>query len=350
MNDFPSSSDDERMRRMFDDAVADVEPRHSLEAIRRRTSSGSTRRPWLWGAGAAVVATAATITAVAALGGSPGTTTAQDPGFADGSPSVVDTGGGTPTSNGEPTSDASTDAGANTAALPVYYVGDTSRGPRLFREFHAVAGGSNVLADALTQAVSTPPADPDYGTPWPDGTVLNHAEHSGDLLVVDLGAGAADRPGGMAADEASLALEQLIYTAQGVTQSRDRVQFLLDGEPADTVLGVSTVEPLSQGDPLEVLAQVWIIEPAEGAQVPSGFEVTGLANAFEANVQWELMQGDTVVEDGFTTAEECCTMAPYSFTVEAPPGDYTLVVHDSDPSGGEGFAPWQDTKTITVVE
>ncbi|HET9861299.1 MAG TPA: Gmad2 immunoglobulin-like domain-containing protein, partial [Nocardioidaceae bacterium] len=95
----------------------------------------------------------------------------------------------------------------------------------------------------------------------------------------------------------------------------------------------------------------WIIDPAEGAEVTVPFEVSGLANAFEANVQWELMQGDTVVKEGFTMAEEAFTMAPYSFRVkDVPPGDYTLVVHDSDPSGGEGFAPWVDTKNITVVE
>ena len=65
-------------------------------------------------------------------------------------------------------------------------------------------------------------------------------------------------------------------------------------------------------------------------------------------MQWELMQGDTVVKRGFTTAEECCTLAPYSFEVTAPARHYTLVVHDEDPSGGEGLAPWQDTKEITV--
>jgi hypothetical protein len=42
-------------------------------------------------------------------------------------------------------------------------------------------------------------------------------------------------------------------------------------------------------------------------------------------------------------------MSPYSFTVEAPPGDYTLVVHDEDASGGEGPGPWQDTKDLSIV-
>jgi hypothetical protein len=34
--------------------------------------------------------------------------------------------------------------------------------------------------------------------------------------------------------------------------------------------------------------------------------------------------------------------------VDAPPGEYTLVVTDNDPSGGEGFEVWEDTKRITV--
>ena len=63
---------------------------------------------------------------------------------------------------------------------------------------------------------------------------------------------------------------------------------------------------------------------------------------------WELKQGDRVVRNGFTTATECCTLSPYTFTVTHPPGDYTLVVHDTDESDGEGIGTSQDTKDITV--
>ncbi|MCW2828738.1 MAG: hypothetical protein JWQ67_2354, partial [Marmoricola sp.] len=51
---------------------------------------------------------------------------------------------------------------------------------------------------------------------------------------------------------------------------------------------------------------------------------------------------------GFATATECCTLSPFTFTVNAPPGDYTLVAHDTDPSNGEGVGLSQDTKRITV--
>ncbi len=350
MNDFDNSSrssEDERVRRLLDDAVSDVEPRPSLDAIRSRTAeSGTSRRPWILGVGAAVVATAATIAAVAVMGGNPGTTAARDPGFADDSPSV---------SEPEEPSDGS-NSQADPVTVPVYYVGDTGRGPRLFREFQTLPGSGHVpMTLALNEAVAGTPDDGDYRSDWPVSTTVDPRVRTfdGGAITVHLRnseMNLRERPDNMSPDSASMAVEQLIYTAQAGPQTRAPVQFTLNGEIADTVLGVPTSEPLDAGDRSEVLAQVWIIEPAEGAQVQSGFEVTGLANAFEANVQWELKQGDEVVKSGFTTAEECCTMAPYSFTVEAPPGDYTLVVHDSDPSDGEGFPPWRDTKNITITE
>jgi len=212
---------------------------------------------------------------------------------------------------------------------------------------------------AVEEAVAGTPDDADYRNPWPDGARAGQVSFDGDIITVslepaDLGGpelGLHDLPAGMSKAEAQIAIEQVIYTVQAAfQQGRHPVQFLINGERTDTVLGVPTSEPLSQGQDFDVLAMVWIIEPAEGAKLQSPFKVSGLANAFEANVQWELMQGDALVDSGFTTARECCTMAPYSFKVTAPPGDYTLVVHDSDPSDGEGFGPTYDTKNITVNE
>ncbi len=360
MNDYPGS-EDERIRRLLNDAVGDVEPRESLDSIRSRTmvTPFRARRPWILGAGAAVVATAATVAAVAVMGGNPGTTDARDPGFAG--PSSATTSAEAPTaSSPDPTSGESDEpAPSAETTVPVYYVGDTSRGPRLFREFHSVVTADPVLA-AVEEAVSGDPVDTDYRSPWPDGAGAGSVSFDGEIITVNLEPadaggpelGLHDRPPGMSEQEAAMAVEQVIYSAQAaLQQGRPPVQLMINGQRTDMVLGVPASEPLAEGDALDVLAQVWIIDPAEGAEVTVPFEVSGLANAFEANVQWELMQGDTVVKEGFTMAEEAFTMAPYSFRVkDVPPGDYTLVVHDSDPSGGEGFAPWVDTKNITVVE
>ena len=343
--------DDEGIRRLLDDAVSHIEPHDSLGSIHARTKVSSMKRKqsWFLGAGAAVAAVAATVVAVTVLSGD-GTPDPRDPvagptSSADADPST------TPSPEESASPDVSTPA---MQTVPVYYAGDTSRGVRLYREFHRTeAIGDDPVTAAVNEAVSTEPDDQDYRTSWPTGTAAARVRGAGtpDVLTIDISSAGQirTRPSGMSQEEAQIAVEQLIYTAQAADQSRKPVQFLLDGGRTDQLLGVPTSEPLSQGDAVDVLAQVWVIDPAEGAEVSAPFTVSGLAAAFEANVVWELRQGDTVVKSDFTTAEECCTMAPYSFEVTAPPGEYTLVVQDTDPSGGEGPAPWQDTKRITIV-
>jgi hypothetical protein len=345
--------DEEQLRALLDDAVSDVEPRPALDDIRSRTTTRPlSRRPWFLAAGSAVVATAATVVAFAVLGNDAGTTSTA-PGPAT-SPSRATAPSAPETSTA---ADASESAAPSPRAIPVYYVGETGQGLRLYREFHPVPVPDlpgAAVAEAVHQAVAVDPQDPDYTSLWPAGADVQHAEVAGDTIVVDLkGADLLhDRPAGMSEEEAKISLEQLIYTAQAGFQDRAPVRFLLDGQITDTVLGMPTSEPLAQGDETSTLAQVWIISPAEGDTVESGFTVKGVGAFFEANVVWELRQGDKVVassaKSGPVTAEECCTMAPYSFTVDAPPGDYTLVVRDDDPSGGEGPEPFQDTKDITV--
>jgi hypothetical protein len=349
MSDFPTSSghdrDDERVRRLLDEAVSDVEPREALGTIHARTKVSPMRSKRSWILGSAVVATAATVAAVAVLSNGtpeprndvgPATTASPSP-----TEDVTPTEEPTETEPPEPTMET----------VPVYYVGDTSRGVRLYREFHRVDTGGDKVSAAVNEAVSTTPTDPDYRTDWPQGTTAAQVDAPpSDVITIDVrGAGTLRGRSGLNEERAQMAVEQLVYTVQAATQSRSPVQLLLNGGRTDTLLGVPVSEPLAEGDAMDVLAQVWIIEPGEGAEVSAPFEVSGLAAAFEATVLWELRQGDTVVEDGFTTAEECCTMAPYSFMVDVPPGEYTLVVTDNDPSGGEGFGVWEDTKQITVV-
>lgn len=368
MNDFPrppeghDHDDEERLRRLLDEAVSNVEPREALGSIHARTkvSPMNKKRPWLFAAGAAVVATAATIAAVTVLSDDESPVAGPDPDFAatgSATPEPSEHASEPPSSTPSPAAAASSQAPAPTSSMetvPVYYTGDTTRGPRLYREFHRTeVTDGDTLDAALSEAVATSPDDPDYRTDWPAGTNAQ-GSFDGETITVTLGGDPEvplrGRPGGMSAAQAQMAVEQLVYTAQAAVQERAPVQFLLFGERTDTLLGVPVSEPLAQGDAIDVLAQVWIIDPGEGAEVEPTFKVSGLAAAFEANVQWELMKGDQEIRRGFTTAEECCTMAPYEFTVRnVPAGRYTLVVHDSDPSAGEGPGPWTDTKNVTVT-
>jgi hypothetical protein len=327
------NADDDQVRALLDEAVSDVEPRRSIDEIRARTATSRSRRRWVWGAGGAVLATAATIAAVAVLSSGPGTTDAG-PGPADGgsdSSGLVD----------------------ESAKHDVYFVGDTSHGPRLFDEPHVFDDGDQV--GVLQHAIDGAADDPDYRAYWPDGTTVESVRADPDPgapVVVDLsGVALTDRPAGVTAAQAELSVQQVAWTARLFGSVRSPVEIHVDGRRVSSLLGVPVTSPVVIGSADDVLAQVQVTTPSQGStwSEPDPITVEGQAAAFEANVQWELKQGDAVVKQGFTTAEECCTLSPFSFPIPLPaPGTYTLVVHDEDPSGGEGPAPWQDTKEITV--
>ena len=161
-----------------------------------------------------------------------------------------------------------------------------------------------------------------------------------------------DRPAGMTADEAELAIQQVVYTLQAALQDRAPVGFFVDGERAEQVFGVPTSEPVTNRDQLDVLSLATITDPAEGASVSGTFTARGVASSFEATVPWEVRDGDTVVASGYSTAEGWMVkLYPWVTTVDLSdlaPGTYTFVAMTDDPSGGEGGGPFVDTRTITV--
>lgn len=346
--------DDRRLRELLADAVHDIEPADRLAAIRSRTAGRdrtkgntmTTRRSKLVGVGGAVLATAAVITGIAWAGG------------------VFDSSPETPGPAGDPTSSVSpqeptasepsepTEAPAEQFTAGIYYLGDTPQGTRLYREFQRVEGPTKLLA-AVRAATETAPEDPDYRTPWPEVTTVADATEDGDVIRIVLAEAAADRPSGMSDEDARMAIEQVIYTAQGAVGARHAVQFMVGDNPVSQVLGVPTSEPLAQGDPLDVLSLVSITDPAEGHTVSDGtLEVSGTANSFEANVPWQILDGDTEVDSNFFTAEGAYDrMYPYGGEIDVSglaPGEYVLRVQTDDPSGGEGPGPFVDTRTFVV--
>lgn len=333
-------SDDSDLRSLLRDAVSDVHPHGTLDQVRSRApKTTATGRRWVLPTLAAAAATVAVIAGAVALPGND--STRDDPPAAQAPATPQDD---------SPTRAAEPDV---MLAVPAYFIGTTAQGPRLYREFQrqpVCPTEDCKLAASVRTAVSGQPEDPDYRVVWPDRTSVNGATWDGELLTVDLGGTDLwGRPAGMDASEAELAVQQVVYSVQAALgHGRPPVRLLVDGEPTDQVLGVATSEPLMAASADSTLATIWVNSPTEGATVSPRFEVSGQASTFEANVVWELKRGGEVVEHGFATAKECCTLSPYSFTVSAEPGDYTLVVHDTDESDGEGVGTSQDTKQITV--
>jgi hypothetical protein len=328
MTNTPPSSDGD-LRRLLDDAVSDVHPRDGVDEIRSRARRPSAMR-WL-----PITIAAAAATAVVIAGGA---------WLAQRHP------GSTPPAAGpatDPTASSAPAAG-HTVDATVYYVGATAAGPRLFPEARHVADATDTdVQVAVDEALTGTPKDPDYQNPFAALGVTATATAQAGAVTIDL-SDQLSRPAGMDAKTAETAVQSLVRTADTAAKSTQPVTFTVSGAPAASVLGVPTGAPVPPAGDDAVLSTVLIESPAEGATVPTRFTVKGRAATFEANVVWELKRGDATVRNGFTTAQECCTLAPYSFTVTAPPGDYTLVVHDTDESGGEGIGTSQDTKAITV--
>jgi hypothetical protein len=241
------------------------------------------------------------------------------------------------------------------ATLPAYFVRDTPQGLRLTREFSTVAGDVEPAKDAVTLAVWGQALDPDYRTLWPEGSRALTVSASGDVITVDLtGDDLSDRPGGMSQEEAELAVQQVVYTAQAVVQQgRIPVQITLNGAATDQVLGLPASEPFSNASENDTLALVGISSLSEGETVRDRFVVSGVANSFEATVPWEVRQGNKVVAKGSATAEGWMDkLYPWTTTVNVSklaPGTYTFAAMTDDPTGGaEGAGPTEDTKTIVV--
>ena len=257
-----------------------------------------------------------------------------------------------PTPTDEPTASPSEDS---ETVVPVYLAGDGPGGePALFREFHRVAG------DPLTEAArfvagGGEPDDPDYRTLWPQVEISGVTATDGVLVVEIPGDAFTERPDGMSKRAAELAIQQLVYTLQGVQQERVPVQ-VARGSGDARLFGLPTDQPYEAASALETLNLVSITSPAEGDTVTGDtLTVTGVASSFEASGPCRLIAGDQEVAAVAYQAEGWMEDRLFPFEVEIPladagTGDVVLQCETDDPSGGaEGNGPSVDTKLIHVA-
>ncbi|MEQ6902998.1 Gmad2 immunoglobulin-like domain-containing protein [Nocardioides sp. YIM 152588] len=296
--------------------------------------------------------------AALALGGLAG---CGDDGTSDAEDTASDTASATASDTASAPASEATDGAEAAGELLVtpFYVGETPHGPRLFRELHAGVAATDVVGFLMDG-----PEDPDYATLVPagslvDGTGLAGAGTDGAYTVEIADASWTERPAGMSAAEAKLAVQQLVWTLQTVQTGEDYdptaisaapVEFLLDGEQVDYLGVPSGAEAQKE---LNVLALVNVItgldEPLSGDSATVG----GVASSFEATVPWQVLDADGAdVTDSFATAEGWLDhLYPWSADLDLSvlePGEYTFVAATADPSDGEGPGPTVDTKAFTV--
>jgi hypothetical protein len=277
--------------------------------------------------------------------------TAEDPG-ADETTSAASEPTGEPTE--EPTAGASeTVPEGDMVTVPIYFTGETPQGTRLFREFRQVEA-DNPLEEAVAVMIAGDALDPDYGTLWPSGGFesVTFSEGAGAIVAQVEDDGWNTPADGMSKPDARLAVQQLVYTVQGVQQERLPVLVQLGADPVP-LFGIDTEGGLKAAKQLDVLAFMNVTTPEEGATVSGSFTAEGVGSSFEATVIWEVRDdAGTAVLEGFTTAEGWIDkLYPWTAEVDVSglePGNYTFVAMTDDPSGGEGFGPTEDTKTIVV--
>jgi hypothetical protein len=282
-------------------------------------------------------------TAALALAGCGDDPSADDQRPASNNSSKQGNGGGgkeEPTDDGQPQADQVT--------VPVYFTGETPHGTKLYREFRRV-DAADPLGAALTLAANGDALDPDYGTALPAGAFTTSG--SAEIPLPD--ESWTGIPDGMSESASIQAIQQLVYTAQGVLQSRDPITFTDSSGAATQIFNIASEDGFTAADPIKTLALVNVTAPEQDVTVSGTFTASGVSSSFEATTPWEVRDSSgAVVLDGFATADGWMDkLYPWQTDVDVSslaPGDYTFVALTDDPSDGEGPGPTEDSKTITV--
>ena len=232
-------------------------------------------------------------------------------------------------------------------ALAQYWVAETARGFRLYREFVRLELTPDPITAALRALVMRQPKDSDYMSLWPIETKINSIELSGNEATIDLTFGKLN----VGAEGESLAIAQLVWTATAADPSVTRISLTVDGKKVESLAGhVDASKPFTRAPSYEVVAPVWITSPEEGTQVSAqGFTLSGLALTFEANVVWKVFQNGKLVRKGFTTAEGAApAWTPWSVAIDGlAPGEYQFSAMEFSAMDGSLVA--QDTKNVTLT-
>jgi hypothetical protein len=340
MTDLHDDELGDRLRSALRAEAETVQPSEGgLTAIRDRVAPTAPwwRHPGVLAAAAAVVVGVAAAAFVLGLGGDP-----EDAG------EVATTGSSQPSDSPPPSQGETSAPTESSTPVPVegdvyvyYLAADGDLSPRLYRETRPNIGADPVVS-GLSTMLAEPAIDPDYFSPWPDGTEVLGYEVSGDTATVDVSAFPQ-----VGAEAESLAVQQLVHTVTANNNAVRSVRLLVDGEAPPS--GHSDwSEPVRRAPMVEVQGLIWLLGPTEGATVSSPVQITGFGTAFEATVSWEIrVDGtDTVVAEGFTMGGSMGEFAEFTDTVDLEPGTYELRAFES--SAEDGRPLHVDSKTFTV--
>ena len=244
----------------------------------------------------------------------------------------------TPTPNVSPTITFQT--------LAQYWVADTVRGLRLYREYVRINPMPDAMTSALRHLVSERPVDSDYSSLWPIGTTINSVTIQGDTAIIDLTFPKLNVGG----EAESLAIAQLVWTATAANTTVKKISLTVDGKKVESLAGhVDATKAFTRDLTYKVLAPIWITSPTENQSVAAeGFTLSGMASTFEANVAWKVIKDGIVIKQGSTTALEAApAWKPWSVAITGlVPGAYQFLAMEYSAKDGSLVA--QDTKNVVI--
>jgi len=334
------------LRRALSAEADAVDPRaDGLMRIRDRIDARSTTMSWL----RPVTAVAAVLVIAGGVAG--GVALTHESGSDDSAVVVPGPTTAPPTPTEAPSATPTAAPPGSEVTVPVYYLADTGRSLRLYREFHRVPAVGDKVFDALHELFTGSADDPDYTSLWPAGTRADAV--SGDtsgVEKVDLNS-AALGPFNGGSEGAHLSVQQLVYTVTAADPSITQVQILVDGKRVSDLWGSEDIsQPIERQTPsYEVLGAVWVLGPTQGATVGSPVEISGVATVFEGTVSIDIISRatNTRVKTTFAQASEGAPgRGTWSTTVNLPPGDYVVRAYEA--SAQDGHPTNIDDKAFTV--
>ncbi|NUT34959.1 MAG: hypothetical protein HOV79_18030 [Hamadaea sp.] len=239
--------------------------------------------------------------------------------------------------------------GGSTALLAIYYTLADRGTPKLVREFHRLPVAADTATAKATAAVKEmlrPSAlDSDYKTLWPTSATVRGVSVSGDVTTVDL---SGVSTGNVGAIGEAQAVQQLVWTVTAAT-GLPQVQIKRDGKVVESLWGHVTVDkPLRRAAAADTLHAVWVIAPQHGERTGGDVTVHLAGIVFEATVNYDVLQGGTVVKHGVVTLDPGRpAQGEAKVTVRLAPGTYVIQAYEV--SAKDGSRLHIDNHTFTVA-
>lgn len=184
-----------------------------------------------------------------------------------------------------------------------------------------------------------------FETAIPPGTIVEQVTQDGSTIEVDLSE-EFEAGGGSASMFARLA--QLTFTLTRL-DGVDGVLLVDDGSPVSVFSseGIVLDGPMVRDDFEDFVPGILVDFPAAGETVPSTFDISGVAAAFEGVFQLEVLAGNTILfAPDFVSTNQGMGFGPFSLeaVTSAPPGtNLTIRVWENSAEDGsvisERFVP-----------